>query len=115
MSFPALRTHESMKAQSPKIRVALPYHLRLLAHVSAEVRLDVAEPITLRTVLDALEARYPMLCGTIRDQITGQRRPFLRYYACQEDLSLESPDSPLPAPVASGLEPFLIIGAIAGG
>jgi hypothetical protein len=98
-----------------KIRIALPYHLRLLAHVSAEVQLDVAEPITLRTVLDALEARYPMLCGTIRDQTTAQRRPFLRYYACQEDLSLESPDTPLPAAVASGAEPFLIIGAIAGG
>jgi sulfur-carrier protein len=98
-----------------KIRVVLPYHLRLLAHVGGEVQLDVVEPITQRAVLDALERRYPMLCGTIRDQTSGKRRPFLRYYACQEDLSLESPDNPLPAAVAGGAEPFLIIGAIAGG
>jgi sulfur-carrier protein len=98
-----------------KIRVALPYHLRLLAHVAGEVQLEVVGPLTLRTLLDALEARYPMLCGTIRDQTTGARRPFLRYYACQEDLSLESPDTPLPATVGSGAEPFLVIGAIAGG
>jgi hypothetical protein len=99
-----------------KIRVALPYHLRLLAQLSGDVELEVAAgPLTQRKLLDALESRYPMLCGTIRDQVTGQRRPFLRYYACQEDLSLESPDKPLPAAVASGAEPFLIIGAIAGG
>jgi sulfur-carrier protein len=97
------------------IRVALPYHLRLLAQISAEVQLDVAEPITQRAVLDTLEARYPMLCGTIRDQQSGKRRPFLRYYACQEDLSLDEPDTLLPAAVAAGTEPFLIIGAIAGG
>jgi sulfur-carrier protein len=97
------------------IRVQLPYHLRLLAHVSAEVQLDVAEPITQRAVLDALEARYPMLCGTIRDQQSGKRRSFLRYYACQEDLSLDEHDTLLPAAVAAGTEPFLIIGAIAGG
>ncbi len=97
------------------IRVQLPYHLRLLAQVNAEVQLEVAEPVTQRRVLDALEARYPMLCGTIRDQQSGQRRPFLRYYACQEDLSLESPDELLPAAVAAGAEPFLIISAIAGG
>jgi sulfur-carrier protein len=97
------------------IRVQLPYHLRLLAQVNAEVQVEVAEPVTQRRVLDALEARYPMLCGTIRDQQSGKRRPFLRYYACQEDLSLEGPDELLPAAVAEGTEPFLIISAIAGG
>jgi hypothetical protein len=97
------------------IRIALPYHLRLLAHVNGEVQLEVAGELTQRKLLDALEARYPMLCGTIRDQQTGMRRAFLRYYACQEDLSLDSPDNSLPAAVASGAEPFLIISAIAGG
>jgi hypothetical protein len=104
-----------MMDENHKIRVALPFHLRLLAHVSGEVQLEVGEPVTQRSVLDALEARYPMLCGTIRDQQNGKRRPFLRYYACQEDLSLDWPDNPLPAAVAAGAEPFLIIGAIAGG
>ncbi|HTQ38628.1 MAG TPA: MoaD/ThiS family protein [Pirellulales bacterium] len=102
-------------ADTKIIRVALPYHLRLLAHITGEAQLEVAGQLTQRSLLDALEARYPMLCGTIRDQTTGKRRPFLRYYACQEDLSLESPDTPLPAAIASGAEPFLIIGAIAGG
>ena len=97
------------------IRVVLPYHLRTLARVGAEVTLDVSGPITLRSVLDALEARYPMLRGTIRDHATGQRRPMLRFFACEEDLSLEPPDTPLPPAIASGAEPFFIIGAIAGG
>ena len=97
------------------IRVVLPYHLRTLARVGAEVALDVSGPVTLRSVLDALEARYPMLRGTIRDHATGQRRPMLRFFACEEDLSLEPPDTPLPAAIASGAEPFFIIGAIAGG
>jgi hypothetical protein len=97
------------------IRVVLPYHLRTLANADAEVSLDVRGPVTQRSVLDALEARYPMLCGTIRDQVTKQRRAFLRFFACEEDLSLESPDAPLPDAVASGAEPFFVIGAIAGG
>jgi molybdopterin synthase sulfur carrier subunit len=97
------------------IRVVLPYHLRTLAHVGAEVTLDVAGPVTQRSVLDALEARYPMLRGTIRDQVTHQRRPMLRFFACEEDLSLEPPDASLPDAVASGAEPLWIIGAIAGG
>jgi molybdopterin synthase sulfur carrier subunit len=97
------------------IRVALPYHLRNLAQVQGDVELDVTGPITQRSVLDALEARYPMLRGTIRDHVTQQRRPFLRFFACEEDLSHESPDAPLPEAVASGREPFLVIGAIAGG
>ena len=97
------------------IRVILPYHLRTLASVGAEVTLDVNGPVTQRSVLDTLEARYPMLRGTIRDQATGQRRPMLRFFACEEDLSLEAPDAPLPEKVASGAEPFFIIGAIAGG
>jgi len=97
------------------IRVELPAHLRTLAHVGGEVKLDVAGQVTQRSVLDALEARYPMLRGTIRDQVTHQRRPFIRFFACQEDLSHESPDAPLPEAVASGTEPFLIVGAIAGG
>jgi molybdopterin synthase sulfur carrier subunit len=97
------------------IRVVIPYHLRLLSGVGGEVTLEVDAPITQRKVLDALEMRYPMLCGTIRDQVTKQRRAFLRYYACKEDLSLESPDTPLPEAVASGEEPFLVISAIAGG
>jgi sulfur-carrier protein len=97
------------------IRVVLPPHLRGLAHVVGEVELEISGPITQRSVLDALEARYPMLRGTIRDHITRQRRPFLRFFACAEDLSHELPDTPLPDAVVSGAEPLLIIGAIAGG
>jgi sulfur-carrier protein len=97
------------------IRVVLPYHLRNLAGVSGDVELDVAAPVTIRSVLDALEARYPMLRGAIRDYGTQQRRPFLRFFACQQDLSLESPETELPEAVAAGTEPFLILGAIAGG
>jgi molybdopterin synthase sulfur carrier subunit len=97
------------------IRVILPQHLRTLAHVGAELELEVMGPVTQRSVLDALEARYPMLRGTIREHDTQQRRPFLRFFACEEDLSHESPDAPLPDAVVSGAEPFLIIGAIAGG
>src|ERR1700693_1603324 len=97
------------------IRVIIPQHLRTLAHVGSEVELELDGPVTLRSVLDALEARYPMLRGTIRDQVTQQRRPFLRFFACEEDLSHEPPDAPLPEAVASGKEPFIIIGAIAGG
>ncbi|HEX4038088.1 MAG TPA: MoaD/ThiS family protein [Acidobacteriaceae bacterium] len=97
------------------IRVELPHHLRVLAQVDGEVMLEVAEPVTVRRVLDALEARYPVLRGTIRDHDTLKRRPFLRFFACQEDLSHDSPDDPLPAPVAAGQEPLLVIGAIAGG
>src|SRR5579864_8608228 len=97
------------------IRVELPQHLRTLAHVGREVNLDVEGPVTQRAVLDALEARYPMLRGTIREHGTQQRRAFLRFFACEEDLSHESPDTLLPEAVASGKEPFLIIGAIAGG
>ncbi len=97
------------------IRVILPQHLRTLAHVGSEVQLELDGELTLRSVLDALEARFPMLRGTIRDQVTQQRRPFLRFFACEEDLSHEPPDAPLPDAVASGKEPFIIIGAIAGG
>ncbi len=97
------------------IRVVLPFHLKRLAQVDGEVQLEVEGPVTQRSVLDALEARYPMLCGTIRDHVTQQRRPFLRFFACEQDLSLESPDAPLPDEVAKGKEPFLVIGAIAGG
>lgn len=97
------------------IRVVLPYHLRTLAQVGGEVCLAVAGPATQRVLLDALESRFPMLRGTIRDHVTQLRRPFLRFYACEQDLSHESPDSPLPEAVARGAEPFLVIGAIAGG
>ena len=97
------------------IRVVLPFHLRTLARVDGEVELEVNGPVTQRSVLDALEARYPTLCGTIRDHVTQQRRAFVRFFACEEDLSHESPDAPLPEAVASGAEPFLVIGAIAGG
>ncbi|HYU46870.1 MAG TPA: MoaD/ThiS family protein [Terriglobales bacterium] len=97
------------------IRVVLPHHLRTLAHVGSEVTLEVVGPATQRSVLDALEARYPMLRGAIRDHVTQQRRPFLRFFACEEDLSHESPDAPLPDAVASGAEPLIVIGAIAGG
>jgi sulfur-carrier protein len=97
------------------IRVELPAHLRTLAHVGKEISLDVESPVTQRSILNALESRYPMLSGTIRDHVTLERRPFLRFFACQEDWSHESPDAPLPAPITSGTEPFLIVGAIAGG
>jgi molybdopterin synthase sulfur carrier subunit len=97
------------------IRVELPPHLRALAHIRGEVQLDVPAPATLRAVLDTLEASYPMLRGTIRDHVTQQRRPFLRFFACAEDLSHESPDAPLPDAIVSGAEPLLILGAIAGG
>ena len=97
------------------IRVILPPHLRTLAHVGSEVTLDVEGLVTQRSVLDALEARYPMLRGTIRDHTTQQRRPFLRFFACEEDLSHEPPDAPLPEAVVNGTEPLVILGAIAGG
>lgn len=97
------------------IRVVLPAHLRTLARVDGEVTLDVAAPVTVNSVLDALEVRYPMLRGTIRDHVTQRRRPFVRFFACEQDLSHESPDTPLPAAVASGVEPLLIVGAMAGG
>jgi sulfur-carrier protein len=97
------------------IRVVIPPHLRTLAHVSGDVELDVPAPVTQRSVLDALEARYPMLRGAIRDYETRQRRAFLRFFACDQDLSHEAPDAPLPEAVATGKEPFIVIGAIAGG
>jgi sulfur-carrier protein len=97
------------------IRVTLPPHLRKLAQVDGEVQLDVDGPVTQGSVLDALETRYPMLCGTIRDHVTHRRRAFVRFFACGEDLSHESPDSPLPDAVATGSQPFMIVGAIAGG
>jgi molybdopterin synthase sulfur carrier subunit len=97
------------------IRIELPAHLRTLARVGSEVEIDVAGLVTQRSVLDALEAAYPVLCGTIRDHGTLKRRAFLRYFACEQDLSHEPPDAPLPEPVARGTEPFLIIGALAGG
>ncbi|THI87105.1 MAG: MoaD/ThiS family protein [Nitrospira sp. CG24A] len=97
------------------IRIVLPAHLRTLARVDGEVKLDVESPVTQRSVLDALEARYPMLRGTIRDHVTLTRRPFVRFFACEQDLSHESPDTPLPDAVAMGTEPLLIVGAMAGG
>jgi molybdopterin synthase sulfur carrier subunit len=97
------------------IRVVLPAHLRKLAHVDGELQLAVAGAVTQRALLDALEARYPMLRGTIRDQVTHQRRPFVRFFACEEDLSHEPPDAVLPDAVATGAEPFLVVGAMAGG
>jgi molybdopterin synthase sulfur carrier subunit len=97
------------------IRVVLPAHLRTLAHVNGEVKVHVEGQVTQRSILDALEASYPMLRGTIRDQVTHQRRAFLRFFACEEDLSHESPDTPLPDAVATGAEPFLVVGAMAGG
>jgi molybdopterin synthase sulfur carrier subunit len=97
------------------IRVVLPPHLRTLAHVDGEVQLDVAGPVTVRSVLDALEGRYPVLRGTIRDHVTLQRRTFLRFFACEQDLSHDSPDAPLPDAIASGKEPLIVLGAIAGG
>ena len=97
------------------IRVLLPAHLRTLARVKGEVELRVEGPVTQRSILDALEASYPMLRGTIRDHVTKQRRAFVRFFACEEDISLESPDAPLPDAVATGREPFMVVGAIAGG
>jgi hypothetical protein len=97
------------------IRVMMPYHLRTLAKVDGEVELEIEGQITQRSVLDALEARYPALRGTIRDHVSKQRRPFVRFFACEEDVSHESPDTPLPDAVATGSEPLLIVGAIAGG
>jgi len=97
------------------IRVVLPTHLRTLAKVDGEVTLEIEGQATQRSVLDALEARYPVLCGTIRDHVTRERRPFIRFFACEEDLSHEPPDAPLPDAVAKGVEPLLVVGAIAGG
>ena len=97
------------------IRVVLPHHLRTLAKVAGDVELEIAGEVTQRKVLDALETRYPMLRGTVRDHVTGQRRPFLRFFACEQDWSHESPDAPLPDAITSGKEPLFIIGAIAGG
>jgi molybdopterin synthase sulfur carrier subunit len=97
------------------VRVVLPGHLRTLAHVGAEVSLDVAGPLTLASVMDAVEQAYPVLRGTIRDQATGKRRSFVRYFACNTDLSHEPPDTPLPDPVVTGAEPFMVVGAMAGG
>ena len=97
------------------IRVILPAHLRTLARVDGEVKVDVAGPVTVGAVLDALETAYPMLRGTIRDHVTLQRRPFLRFFACEQDLSHEPPDAPLPGAVAEGAEPYLVVGAMAGG
>ncbi len=97
------------------IRVILPQHLRTLARVDGEVQVEVEGPVTQRSVLDALEARFPVLCGTIRDHLTLKRRPFIRFFVCEVDWSLEAPDSPLPEAVARGAEPFMVIGAIAGG
>ena len=97
------------------IRVVLPFHLRTLAQIAGEVELEVAGPVTQRTILDALEARYPVLRGTIRDHVTHKRRPYVRFFACAEDLSHGLPDTPLPDKVAAGVEPFLVVGAMAGG
>jgi len=97
------------------IRVVLPAHLKNLAHVTGEVELDLTGVVTQRLVLDAVEERFPMLLGTMRDRRTGQRRAFVRFFACEEDLSNESPDAPLPGPVTAGREPFLVVGAMAGG
>src|SRR5205085_11704026 len=99
----------------PMIRVVLPFHLRMLARITGEVQLEVEPPVTQRAVLDALEAKYPMLRGTTRDHVTAKRRAFIRFYACEKDLSHEEPDTPLPEAVAEGKEPYLIVGAIAGG
>jgi hypothetical protein len=97
------------------VRVILPFHLRTLAQIEGDVQLELSGPVTLRTVLDAVEQRWPMLRGTIRDHATGERRAFLRYFACERDLSLEPQDAPLPEAVAAGQEPLLVVGAIAGG
>jgi len=109
------RLNSDMNLATSQVRVQLPYHLRNLAHIDGEVALEVTPPVTVRAVLDALEASYPMLRGTIRDHDTLARRPFLRFFACEQDLSLDSPDNPLPDAIARGKEPLLIIGAIAGG
>lgn len=101
--------------QTMTVRVALPAHLRTLARTGAEVTLDVPTPVTIASTLDTLEARYPMLCGTIRDHGTLKRRAFIRYFACEEDLSHEPPETPLPEPVLAGREPLIVLGAIAGG
>jgi sulfur-carrier protein len=113
--FALIRLTSIQHKKMATIRVVLPFHLRTLAKVTGEVQLDVEPPITQRSVLDALETRYPMLRGTIRDHVTHQRRAFLRFFACDQDLSHESPDAPLPEPVAAGKEPYLVIGALAGG
>ncbi len=97
------------------IRIVLPAHLRTLAKVEGEVKLDLEAPVTCRAIVDALESRYPMLQGTIRDQVTGQRRPFVRFFACEQDVSHDSPGASLPEAIAAGTEPFIILGAIAGG
>ena len=97
------------------IRVQLPFHLRNLAHIDGELHLEVPPPVTIASTLDAIEARFPMLRGTIRDHVTKKRRPFVRFFACEEDLSHGSPDEPVPAAVATGAEPFLVVGAMAGG
>ena len=97
------------------IRVVLPAHLRTLARVAGEVKLDVADPVTASAVLDALEATYPMLRGTIRDHVTGKRRPFVRFFACEQDVSHDAPDALLPQAVVTGAEPFMVVGAMAGG
>jgi hypothetical protein len=97
------------------IRVQLPFHLRNLAHIDGELQLEVPTPVTIASTLDAIEARFPMLRGTIRDHVTQKRRPFIRFFACKEDLSLDPPQTPLPAPILQGAEPFLIVGAMAGG
>ena len=97
------------------IRVQLPFHLRNLAHIEGELQLEVPPPVTIASTLDAIEARFPMLCGTIRDHVTKKRRAFIRFFACKEDLSLDPPETPLPNPIVEGVEPFLIVGAMAGG
>ena len=107
MSEPTSQTH--------RVRVVLPYHLRTLARVGSEIELEIDGPVTVRKILDVIESRFPMLQGTIRDHDTLQRRAFLRFFACEEDLSHDSPDAPLPDAVAAGKEPLLIVGAIAGG
>ncbi len=104
-----------MSECSKQVRVVLPFHLRTLAKVEGEVQLQVAEPVTTQTVLNALEDAFPMLCGTIRDHATGQRRPFLRFFACETDLSHDPLDKPLPEAVVAGREPFMVVGAVAGG
>jgi sulfur-carrier protein len=112
---PLTQRHAKINTGEFMVRVVLPPHLRALARINHEVVLDVNGPVTIRSVLDALESSYPMLCGTIRDHVTQQRRPFLRFFACSEDFSHESPDAPLPEPVSTGAEPLLVVGAIAGG
>src|SRR5207245_3892164 len=110
-----LRSVRRCRDAGVTVRVALPAHLRTLARVNGEVKLDLDGTASQRSILDALEATYPMLRGTIRDQVTQQRRAFVRFFACEQDLSHESPDAPLPDPVAKGAEPFLVVGAMAGG